>query len=106
LDEEDAIGTVVSAVLAQRVADVIVARRSGNVAIGSRLFNQKIHAGDVRRHGLNVGRVHWFCAVRRHEDLHRFVVIAIGTVVERTLCARLAECHLGAVAITRACVDR
>jgi hypothetical protein len=30
LDEEDAIGTVVSAVLAQRVAEVIVARRSGN----------------------------------------------------------------------------
>jgi hypothetical protein len=60
LDEEDAIGTVVSAVLAQRVADVIVPRRSGNVAIGSRFFNQKIHAGDVRRHGLNVGRVHWF----------------------------------------------
>jgi hypothetical protein len=60
LDEEDAIGTVVSAVLAQRVAEVVVARRSGNVAIGLRLFNQKIHVGDVRRHVLNVGRVDWF----------------------------------------------
>ena len=35
-----------------------------------------------------VGRVHGLFSVRRHEDLHRFVVIADGALVERTLNAR------------------
>jgi hypothetical protein len=42
---------------------------------------------DIGRHVLDERRVHRFCSISRHEDLHRFVVIAVGTVVERTLDA-------------------
>jgi hypothetical protein len=38
---------------------------------------------DIRRHVLDKRRVHRFCSIGRHEDLHRFVVVAVGTVVER-----------------------
>jgi hypothetical protein len=42
----------------------------------------------VRWNVLDVRRVHRFCAVRLHEDLDGFVVIAVGALVERTLDAR------------------
>ena len=41
----------------------------------------------VGRHVLDVLGVHGFLAVRRHEDFCCFVVIAVGTLVERTLRA-------------------
>ena len=36
---------------------------------------------DVGRHVLDVGRVHGFFGVCRHEDFRRFVVTAVGTGV-------------------------
>jgi hypothetical protein len=43
--------------------------------------------GHIGRNVLDVRRVHGLRAVRRHEDLHGFVVIAVGALVERTLDA-------------------
>jgi hypothetical protein len=37
---------------------------------------------------LDVRCIHRFCATSRHEDLHGFVVIADGTLIERTLNAQ------------------
>jgi hypothetical protein len=42
---------------------------------------------DVRRHVLDIRHDGWFLAVRRHEDLDGFIVIADGTGIERTLHA-------------------
>jgi hypothetical protein len=43
--------------------------------------------GDVGRHMLDVLGVHRLRTPSRHEDLHRFVVIADGAAVQRTLHA-------------------
>jgi hypothetical protein len=59
----------------------------------------------VRWNVLDVRRVHRFCAVRRHEDLDGFVVIAVGALVERTLDARSLSCLL-IVGVTAAIVLR
>jgi hypothetical protein len=45
---------------------------------------------DIGRHVLGVGRVHQMRWTSRHEDLNGFVVIAVGTLIERTPDAGLA----------------
>jgi hypothetical protein len=45
----------------------------------------------VWRHVLDVRRVHGLLAVRRHEDLHRFVVIADGATVPCSLAAAMSR---------------
>ena len=84
-------GPVADDVLAQHVLELRVAP-----VLRVAVLQPKNTRRDIGRHVLDVGRVHGFLAVRRHEDLHGFVVIADSTLVERTLRAR--ACRAAAAA--------
>jgi hypothetical protein len=55
------------------------------------IFAPKDCGSDIRRNVLDILGVYGFLAVRRHENLHRLVVIADGAMIERTHDALICD---------------
>jgi hypothetical protein len=72
---------VANDVLAQHVLHLLAVAPMLRVAV----LQPKNARGYIRRHVLDVGRIHRLCPTSRHEDLDGFEVIADGTLVERAL---------------------
>jgi hypothetical protein len=79
-------------VLAEDMLDVL------NIApvLGITVLQPNKRSGDVGRAVLGVVNNNGLFAPGRHEDLDRFVVIAVGALVERALNAVVAATEMGA----------
>jgi hypothetical protein len=70
-------------VLAQHVLELLRVTPVLRVTI----FHPEYTGSDIRRNMLNIRSIHRFLAIGWHENLDGLIVITVGTLVKRTLCA-------------------